>query len=722
MKATRKPISLIEKLILYFVGLSLFAISLLSTISYYQVKRGIISRTLNQLNSVRTVKKKQVVSFFTDRENELQAIARLPEIQNIAKRLCKPGGSDTTSIMNDSKLDHLLLNILFSSSYFSKIRICGNNGLSLEISGNREKYKEKNWKKIVSGNDYSSEFMNEIAHNKGIVLIDSAVSSEKEYRLIAGLGLEIGEDNTGAVLICEIPMDPVISMMYAIDPQNGLGISGESYLVGRDFKMRTPSRFINNSVMSVIAKTAGVTEAFRNICDAKIIRDYRNIEVLSSFDRIHYKNIDWAILAEIDFSEAMVPVRQLRDSILLITLFISTLVFFVTLLISRSITRPLTGLRNAVSLMEQGKYNFDFNVKSNDEIGALTQAFNNMALRIRTQTGELIEREERLCHFYEATKDGIVLHDNGTPVLVNHALSDLTGYSVGGLMKMNVNEFVKLRPDLLHRNYDTVAYGHERKTFDVEVQENPIEFKGKMIRAVVIRDITLRKNMEKELNVERNKSLRSVIDGQENERQRFSRELHDGIGQSLIALKLKLENMRFRNDKNHEDLVGELKLNLDDLIDEIRRISNNLLPAVLKELGLIIALKKLCKETAVLTHKKLTFTDNIINTSFNDTTNIYIYRIAQEALNNAVKHSNAGEITIELTEEDCCITLIICDDGIGFSTEDLQRKLGRGFHNIHERASLMNGRLEINSDNGKGTCVRLTVPKSESLYMTYSAE
>jgi methyl-accepting chemotaxis protein len=217
------------------------------------------------------------------------------------------------------------------------------------------------------------------------------------------------------------------------------------------------------------------------------------------------------------------------------------------------------------------------------------------------------------------------------------------------------------------------------------------------------------KKQTKELDEEKTRRLSSLIDGQEIERQRISRELHDGLGQYLIAIKLKLENI-INTEKSNNDLLLDVQQMFDTTIDEIRKISDNLMPSILKELGLETALRNLCKMMAQASNIDITFESLPLKKKFDERINTYLYRISQEALNNVVKHSVASEVSIQLLELRNHIELIIEDNGKGFDFGHDFRSKGNGIYNMRERASILGGTFELKTNNDSGTTITVKIP------------
>ncbi len=121
--------------------------------------------------------------------------------------------------------------------------------------------------------------------------------------------------------------------MLEQNPNDGLGLSGESYLVGADSLMRSNSRFQENSIMQTKVSTDGVKDAFNNIVGTSVITDYRGIKVLSSYSKLNVPGLDWVILAEIDYAEATKSIYFIRNNIMLLTIFVAVILFIISLYI-----------------------------------------------------------------------------------------------------------------------------------------------------------------------------------------------------------------------------------------------------------------------------------------------------------------------------------------------------------------------------------------------------
>ncbi len=206
--------------------------------------------------------------------------------------------------------------------------------------------------------------------------------------------------------------------------------------------------------------------------------------------------------------------------------------------------------------------------------------------------------------------------------------------------------------------------------------------------------------------------LQTVINTQEEERKRISRDLHDDVGTKLSALKLFLSSLKSNADKKQYQQIGRLASNSEQLINEtikdVREMLLNLSPGILEEFGFTTAIEGLVSkinQTNTIHFDLLVFgmKDNLKKEY-----ELALYRITQELINNVLKHSEAGKVSLQIGYRDEKIIIMIEDDGKGF---DLSvHKDGYGLKNLEARAKLLNGTMNIDTLPGKGTSVSIEVP------------
>jgi signal transduction histidine kinase len=213
------------------------------------------------------------------------------------------------------------------------------------------------------------------------------------------------------------------------------------------------------------------------------------------------------------------------------------------------------------------------------------------------------------------------------------------------------------------------------------------------------------KQEEKEDAIAADIELKKVlVKGQEDERARLAQELHDGIGPLLTTLKLRVGSVEMANEEK-----DALKAMIDNTITEIRRISNNLMPSVLRDFGVGEALRNLTHTVQASTSRlAIKYQSDISHPDrIPPEIQLALYRIAQEGINNALKHANPGEIRLSITQFDNRVSLFLTDDGSGFNSEI--RHAGNGLRNMKVRVEMFQGTIAIHSGK-EGTTIEIDIP------------
>ena len=272
------------------------------------------------------------------------------------------------------------------------------------------------------------------------------------------------------------------------------------------------------------------------------------------------------------------------------------------------------------------------------------------------------------------------------PIIVLTGLNDET--TAIKAVKMGAQDYLvkdKVEGDLLIRS---IRYAIERKRAEEEHQK---------------------------LLEQRIRSL-AIIEAQENERRRISRELHDGLGQLLSAAKLNIGMIEFMQGKSKEkaaEIIKQIENIISKAIVEARRIAHDLRPTTLDDFGLLPALRILCQEFSKLTGVKVKFQVSSILERIDPKVEIAIYRIIQESFNNITKYAEANEVSLDLYRQDNIVHVKVKDNGKGFDLVNVakNKKLGSGFGllNIRERAELVGGKVDIISSPGEGTEIVMEV-------------
>lgn len=227
--------------------------------------------------------------------------------------------------------------------------------------------------------------------------------------------------------------------------------------------------------------------------------------------------------------------------------------------------------------------------------------------------------------------------------------------------------------------------------------------------------VKTRAEIDKKINEQKFRSV-LILEGQEEERKRIAMDIHDGIGQQLTSLKFQIESIDLKNGQEADAKIIEIKQAIKDTIKEVRRVTFNLKPTVLGDYGMQAALSVFVREVSKLTDIRLTYhTEGELSFRLPQKVENNIFRIVQEAINNAIKYSGADCVDIVLKQTETDVVITIEDKGKGFDEKIVEARSvnidsGRGFFNMYERTEYINGNLEIKSSPGEGTKLVLTVP------------
>ena len=242
---------------------------------------------------------------------------------------------------------------------------------------------------------------------------------------------------------------------------------------------------------------------------------------------------------------------------------------------------------------------------------------------------------------------------------------------------------------------------------------------------ILCSDITYRKDAQQEierLNQERfdeqmrQQVLRSaqVVEAQEEERKRIARDMHDGIGQMLTALKFNLDALDLNQGEKTQIKLQKLQELTVKLIQGVRMVTFNLTPPELSDYGIATALARMASELGKLTGQNIIFENSSnFNGRLDTLVETNLYRITQEAVNNAVKYAKANFIMVRISHTNNMLSIVIDDDGQGFDPEEIEGKndgSGMGLSFMRERMQFIQGRMFIYSELQEGTRITLNVP------------
>ena len=349
-------------------------------------------------------------------------------------------------------------------------------------------------------------------------------------------------------------------------------------------------------------------------------------------------------------------------------------------------------------------------------------------------TDALKESEERFHTMFENHHAVMMLiePDSGKIIDANKSAENFYGYSLHELRNLNIANINQLTESELKKALDKAA--HESKTYfnfphklksgevkSVEVFTTPITVKDITLLFSIVHDITERKIAEEEVlrSQEQLRALAARLEKiREDERINLSRELHDNLGQSLTGLKMdvawlarKIGSKKKEKTENFLTKTTSMSELIDQIINDVRRISTDLRPNLLDYLGLHAALEWLVNDFSKRTEIECVFNSMVKNMKLDISISNSIYRIIQEAFTNIARHSGATKVELEIVQNNNQINFVIKDNGKGITKAEINNVKSLGLRGMQERTFQLNGELSIIGKKDKGTTVTLSIPK-----------
>jgi len=429
----------------------------------------------------------------------------------------------------------------------------------------------------------------------------------------------------------------------------------------------------------VMADTLGVK---------RFVSKVNNVEYLLAYD--YYSDFGFHIVTAIPTKElTYAPLKAIIVNSIIMG---SLLVILVIVLMLSITTRRVHRILNAIKLS---------NVK------------------LKTTQEALKRSEENFKTIFQNSSDEIFVSDFQANILeVNNQASKLLGYSRKELLQMNIldlkpikqaERFLKSRSTIIKKGnylFDSEYITKDGDIVPVEINSRVLEFNGETVILSISRNLLKRKEMER-------KVLSAVIQTEEKERERFSKDMHDGIGPLLSTVKLYVNELGTPEIGNNEkkEFVIQVNKMLDDAVASIREISNNLMPRVIHEYGLVKALEAFFKKVNQTRKIHVDFNANGVESSLDKNVQLILFRVISELLTNTIKHAKAQNAYIQLQKSGDNISLIFTDDGIGFDSKKVMenKSTGIGLKSIVSRIKSINGNCEIISSEDGGFKINIEI-------------
>ena len=628
-------LSLKTKFQIAFIFVGLASVSITGWLTFKNAKTTLESISAERLTAIREIKKQQIETYFANLTN---LAVTLSENKTIIDAL--------TNSINFSETSPAVFGNYLKRFNLKNLFLVNDNSSEIVYSSalkHDDHSFEKTIRKLIIAHGPDKVSFTDFAFQPDESTLPCAYITSPVYLHNRKIGL----------LILQISIDEVNTIMTNDNnwKELGFGATGETYLVGNDFRMRSDSRFYiqdsiayfkklheigtedstitkirfqHTSILIQSAKTIASANALNGQTATKQIKDYRGVDVVSSYAPINIAGLQWVIITEIDEREAFASIYALRENLVLLGVLITLLALIVSLLLARNIAKPMNSVTKAIEQYSVGNLSYRNSLSSQDEFGVLGNTLNDMAEKILEST-------------------------------------------------------ISLQNEI-----------SQHKQTEIELIKSE----------AALRNLTAHLHMVRE-----------------GERKGIAREIHDELGQSLNALKIKLSLMKsdLKESSVSLELCDEMIEMINVTIKSVKKIITELRPQLIDDLGLVAAIEWQIKEFARTTGTHCELIASSENIPLENEKAISVFRILQEALTNIARHAQATHVDVVLSDTDDLLELSVVDNGIGMTQQITSETISYGLIGMRERALYCKGNLSIDSIAGKGTTITLKIPKSETI-------
>jgi len=339
--------------------------------------------------------------------------------------------------------------------------------------------------------------------------------------------------------------------------------------------------------------------------------------------------------------------------------------------------------------------------------------------KLDTVSRALEESEERFKKLFDSTGDDIFVTDiNENIVEVNNAACETLGYSKDELLGMKITEIksekvkdkvAENRKIIYEKGSHSFESEHVTKSgeiIQVEFTSRVVSYGADKLILSVVRNISSRVESERLI-------LSAIIRGEERERERFAKEMHDGLGPLLSTIKLYVNELDSfsMSETERKELINHCNELLDDAVNSTRTISNNLMPTVIHSYGLVKAVQAFCDKVNKTNQLKIAFETENIEERLESDLELIFFRVISELINNTIKHAQAKNIYIMLIKYETRLVLYFKDDGVGFVVDEIvnSENKGMGLKNIISRVKSINGKYNFYSSPSAGFTLKIEI-------------
>jgi PAS domain S-box-containing protein len=344
---------------------------------------------------------------------------------------------------------------------------------------------------------------------------------------------------------------------------------------------------------------------------------------------------------------------------------------------------------------------------------------NNRDITIRKEMEDSMrESEKKFRSIFESSIDGMVICDFKHKILEsNKAFQKVTGLSVENIEQLQLTNFIHpgdkdiyhkwfvsiIRSEIINRPEEFRLLSPNKEVIVMELNSRVIQYHGREAVLSILRDVTERKEVHYKI-------LNTIIETEEKERRRFAQDLHDGMGPLLSTIKLYTRSVLTAKDDQNKNIAIEKALEtIDEAIAHTKEIAYNISPSILKDFGLVVAVKSYVNKFNDTKKVNIHFQSDL-NKRVPSNIEASLFRIIIELINNTVKHAHANNAFIEIKLKENNLLVQYSDDGIGFELQPVfEKSKGQGLVNIINRTKSIGGEINFETDINQGFNVGISI-------------
>lgn len=355
----------------------------------------------------------------------------------------------------------------------------------------------------------------------------------------------------------------------------------------------------------------------------------------------------------------------------------------------------------------------EFNLKQENRI--LLNELQQKNDELESALIKIKEKEHKFFTIFSNSNDGIIILKNNKLIEANNSFLDLIELQNHKMSIDEVNAYLNNKyhhfitklidhvPNEGQNMQEIEVINKKNEKRYLQLNSKRIEFENGEAILSIVRDTTELKQLDLKI-------MDAIVKTQEDAQIYYARELHDGLGPNLSTLKMYIEWLSDNNNTINKEIITKQTITgIDEAINMLKEIANNLSPHILRNFGLVHAIKTFADKLEMAKGISITISSNITH-RISENFEIHLFRILMECINNSIKHGKAQKIIIKFSKVDQAIQIQYSDNGNGFDVEKIMlEKKGMGLYNMINRVKLMGGDITIKSSPSTGTDIKINV-------------